>query len=165
MIVSLCQVAEKLREKNQELYMVFVDLTKAFDTVNREALWEVPRKLGIPNSMLSVLISFHQSTKGAVVSGGKVSELFGVSSGTKQVCVMAPVLFPLYFSVMPQSAYAGFTGGVQFQFRTSGGIFNHHHFKAKTQVHSSVIHDLLFADNAALVVGSSRGCESLLECL
>lgn len=32
MIFSMRQVAEKVREKNQELYMVFVDLTKAFDT-------------------------------------------------------------------------------------------------------------------------------------
>ena len=38
MIFSLRQVAENVREKNQELYMVFVDLTKAFDTVNRDAL-------------------------------------------------------------------------------------------------------------------------------
>ena len=33
MIFSPRQVAEKVREKNQELYMVFVDLTKVFDTV------------------------------------------------------------------------------------------------------------------------------------
>ena len=38
MIFSLRQVAEKVCEKNEELYMVFIDLTKAFDTVNRDAL-------------------------------------------------------------------------------------------------------------------------------
>lgn len=37
-IFSLRQVAEKVRAKTQELYIVFVDLTKAFDTVNRNAL-------------------------------------------------------------------------------------------------------------------------------
>ena len=44
MIFSLRQVAEKVREKNQELYMVFVDLTKAFDTVSRTCLWKVLKK-------------------------------------------------------------------------------------------------------------------------
>ena len=58
MIFSLHQVAEKVSEKNQEMYMVFVDLTKAFDTVNREALWQVLKKLGIPENMLNVIISF-----------------------------------------------------------------------------------------------------------
>ena len=38
MIFSLRQVAEKVREKNEELYMVFIDLTKVFDIVNRDAL-------------------------------------------------------------------------------------------------------------------------------
>lgn len=41
MSFSLRQVAEKVREKNRELYMVFVDLTNSFDTVNRAALWKV----------------------------------------------------------------------------------------------------------------------------
>ncbi|XP_029640419.1 uncharacterized protein LOC115215401 [Octopus sinensis] len=38
MIFSLRQVTEKVREKNQELFLIFVDLTKAFDTVNQQAL-------------------------------------------------------------------------------------------------------------------------------
>lgn len=40
-IFALRQIAEKGQEKNQELYMAFVDLTKTFDMVNREALWKV----------------------------------------------------------------------------------------------------------------------------
>lgn len=39
MIFSLRQVMEKVCEKKKELFMVFVDLTKAFDTINRQALW------------------------------------------------------------------------------------------------------------------------------
>ena len=73
--------------------------------------------------MFSVIISFHWGMKGAVVSGEMVSELFGVSNGTKQSCVMAPVLFALHFSAMLQYAYAGSTCGVQFKFCTSGGFF------------------------------------------
>ena len=38
MIFSLRQVQEKAREQNKPLYMLFIDLTKAFDTVNRDAL-------------------------------------------------------------------------------------------------------------------------------
>ena len=34
MIFSLRLVSEKAREKNQELYMVFIGLTKAFGTMN-----------------------------------------------------------------------------------------------------------------------------------
>ena len=141
---------------------MFVDLTKAFDTVNREAPWKVLRKLGIPNSILSVIISFHQGMKGAVVFGGKISELFGVSNGTKQGCVMAPFLFALYFSVILQYAYTCSTR-VLFQFRTCGSLFNHHRFKARTRVRLSVIRDLLFADDAALVAGSLEEAQEAVD--
>jgi len=34
MVFTARQIQEKCREQNQDLYVVFVDLTKAFDTVN-----------------------------------------------------------------------------------------------------------------------------------
>ena len=74
MIFSLRQVSEKAREKNQELYMVFIDLTKAFDTVNRTALWKILKKLGIPDNMIKVIISFHEGMKASVVSNGDSSD-------------------------------------------------------------------------------------------
>ena len=48
MIFCLRQLQEKAREHNAPLYMAFIDLTKAFDTVPRTALWSVLSKLGIP---------------------------------------------------------------------------------------------------------------------
>ena len=41
MIFSVRQVQEKCIEQRVSLYQVFVDLTKAFDTVNRDALWTI----------------------------------------------------------------------------------------------------------------------------
>ncbi len=32
---------DKCREQHKDLYLAFIDLTKAFDTVNRELLWDV----------------------------------------------------------------------------------------------------------------------------
>ena len=39
MMFVLCQLQEKCREQNKELYATFVDLTKAFDMVSRAGLW------------------------------------------------------------------------------------------------------------------------------
>ena len=100
MIFALRQVQEKAREQNTDLYMVFIDLTKAFDTVNREALWKVLIKLGLPKNMVSVITSFHSGMKGSVRVGGETSDNFDVTNGTKQGCVMAPVLFALFFSAL-----------------------------------------------------------------
>ena len=54
MIFVARQLLEKSREQNQDLFIAFVDLAKAFDTINREMLWKVMVKCGCPqNSWLS----------------------------------------------------------------------------------------------------------------
>ena len=51
MIFTARQLQEKCQEQNVDLYMTFVDLTKAFDTVSREGLWKIMAKLVVlPNS-------------------------------------------------------------------------------------------------------------------
>ena len=40
MIFTARQLQEKCQEQNVDLYMTFVDLTKAFDTVSSDGLWK-----------------------------------------------------------------------------------------------------------------------------
>ena len=35
------QIQEKSKEQHKDLYMVFIDLTKAFDSINRTGLWSL----------------------------------------------------------------------------------------------------------------------------
>ena len=46
MVFCLKQVQEKCTEQNMPLYVVFVDFSKAFDTVSRVGLWQVLQKFG-----------------------------------------------------------------------------------------------------------------------
>ena len=45
MIFTARQLQEKCQEQNVDLYMTFVNLTKAFDTVSRDGLWKIMAKL------------------------------------------------------------------------------------------------------------------------
>ena len=40
---------EKCREQHHDLYTMFVDLTKAFDTVSPDGLWKIMVKFGCPD--------------------------------------------------------------------------------------------------------------------
>ena len=53
------QLQEECREQHQNLYMAFVDLTKAFDTVNRDLIWNILRKNGCPLTFIATLLQFH----------------------------------------------------------------------------------------------------------
>ena len=50
MVFVLRQLQEKCREQNREIYVAFVDLTKAFDAVSRKGLWIIMERLGCPQS-------------------------------------------------------------------------------------------------------------------
>ena len=100
MIFAARQIQEKCREQNRDLYVVFIDLTKAFDSVNRLGLWQVLRKIGCPEKFVKIIQCFHNSMQGQVIDDGEMSGLFDIANGTKQGCVLAPLLFCIFFSLM-----------------------------------------------------------------
>ena len=55
MIFTARQLQEKCQEQNVDLYMTFVDLTKAFDTVSREGLWKIMTKFGWPAKFIAMV--------------------------------------------------------------------------------------------------------------
>ena len=164
MIFCLRQLQEKSREHRTPLYMAFVDLTKAFDTVSRTALWIVLQKLGIPNQMRKIIISFHEGMMGQVIQNGEISDPFSIANGTKQGCVLAPLLFALYFAVMLNYAFEGKQLGVPVCFRATGGLFNIRRFNAPTKTTLELILDLLFADDCALVSQSPEKLQVIVDC-
>ena len=151
MIFSVRQVQEKCREQNMDLYMVFVDLTKAFDTVNREALWVILSKFGCPHKFVNLIRQFHDNMTGQVLSGGEVSEPFNISNGVKQGCVLAPVLFNLFFTCVLNHAIKDLDLGVYLRYRLDGSLFDLRRLNSKTKVVEKIILEALFADDCALM--------------
>ena len=96
MVFAIRQLQEKCRKQNKELHMVFVDLTKAFDTVNREGLWKILRKFGCPEKMILLIASFHNGMQARVQENGETSDSCPVMNGVKQGCVLAPAYSPSY---------------------------------------------------------------------
>lgn len=92
--------------------MVFVDLTKAFNTVNRDGLWKILLKVGCPNKFISLIRSFHDGMLARVQECGESSDPFPVTNGTKQGCVLAPSLFSIVFSLMLFDAFHNTDKGV-----------------------------------------------------
>jgi len=100
---------EKCREQSRDLYLAFIDLTKASDTVNREILWQILRKFGCPPAFFTILQEFHNGVKAKVATGGRESDLFDVLVGVKQGCVLAPVIFTLFLVAVTLACRNGFS--------------------------------------------------------
>ena len=92
------QLVEKCREHDESLFVLFVDLKKAYDPVPKSALWCVLEKCGVPPVMLSVIRSFHDGMKAEVRAGIRTTGSIVVKNGLQQDCTLAPSLFNVYLS-------------------------------------------------------------------
>ena len=95
---------EKCLEQNRGLYITFVDLSKAFDTVSRRGLGSILDKLGCPPKFFTMVMQLHESQLGQVRLGNDLSEPFQISNGVKRGCVLAQTLFSIFFNMMLKQA-------------------------------------------------------------
>ena len=151
MIFAMRQLQEKCIEQNMRLFFVFIDLTKAFDTVNREALWTVLKHIGCSPKFLSMIRLFHDDMTGQVLSNGNVTEAFAISNGVKQGCVLAPIAFNIFFTCMLSHTVRHLEKGVCICYPLDGSFFDLHCLATKAKSLQSLLQEVLFADDCALV--------------
>ena len=163
MIFAVRQLQEKCLEQRQDLYLLFTDLTKAFDTVSRPGLWSILSKLACPSKFISTVWSLHDGMMARVIDNGDVSDSFPVASGVKQGCVLAPTLFRLLFAEM-SVGLAKTSAGTMIRYRTDGRFFDLRRLKANTRVQEALVRDFLFADDCALAAHSEEDLQCLDDC-
>ena len=120
-------------------------------------LFRVLPLIGCPPKLLSIVKSFHDAIRSTVQFDGDISDDFGVKSGVKQGCVLAPTLFGIFFSLLLKHAFKSSTDGVYLRSRSDAHLFNIVRLRAKSKRRTVNIRDLLFADDAALVSHSEEG--------
>ncbi|GAA6108004.1 gamma-aminobutyric acid receptor subunit alpha-2-like [Tachysurus ichikawai] len=83
---------EKFR-KDRHLYIGFIDLKAAFDTVCHTSLWSILHALGVPPKIVALFKLLYSNAQSCVRINGRDSDSFPISSGVRQGCVAAPDLF------------------------------------------------------------------------
>ena len=87
------------RKAGVSLFMCFIDLRKAYDTVDRTLLWKVLTRVGVPPQMIAVIQQFHDGTRACVPpDDGVCSDWLEVEQGLRQGCVLSPLLFNIFFA-------------------------------------------------------------------
>jgi len=58
-IFSLKILLQKHKEHGLSMWVVFIDLAKAFDSVSRDGLYKMLQKMGVPMSLRTLIIALH----------------------------------------------------------------------------------------------------------
>ena len=80
------------KEFNLNTWVVFVDLVKAFDTVNRDMLMKILARFGLPEPLINVIRRLYKPVRMKFKSGKQIHEFLNLV-GVKQGDNLAPVLF------------------------------------------------------------------------
>ena len=159
--------------------MFFIDLTKAYDSVDRSLLWDVHARFGVPPRMLAVIRQFHDGMQACVrLDDGECSDNIDVGQGLRQGCVLAPLLFNMFFTAVLRVAAkrfladAAITGNmVQLQRKEEGekkvtsstGKIGGRRGKEGEGVQR--LRGMLYADDASIVSRSSEGLERMMTAI
>ena len=81
---------------SQPLYVCFVDLYKAYDTVRRPLLWDIMGSIGVPLSFVNAVRSMYVGVVCQVKVEGCAGPEFPSCIGVKQGCPLSPTLWHLY---------------------------------------------------------------------
>ena len=80
-------------EYNNSLQLAFVDFEKAFDSINRTALWKILENYGIPNKFINIIQQLYDGYSVKIEHNGTLSEPVLVTTGVRQGCIISPTLF------------------------------------------------------------------------
>ena len=97
MMFMFRRLQELGRKARVPLFLSFIELQKAYDSVDRTLLWQVLARFGTPPQMIEVICLSNDETRACVRrDDGRCSEWFEVAQGLRQGCVLSPLLFNVF---------------------------------------------------------------------
>ena len=157
-IFSLKLALQKRKEHGLGTWAVFVDLVKAFDSVPREALFNVLQKFGIPPKMCRIITSLHSDLV-VKIQAGDEDIVIDSTSGVKQGCTLAPILFSVYIQACAEvRSKLSKDQGLPFKTREDH-IITGRRVKTRRNVIEFAASNFLYADDGASLHESREALE------
>ena len=153
---------QKCMEHSVDTHTAFIDLVKAFDSVPRDGMWAVMRKLGMPQKFVNLVAETHSPSIGINVPVGDVAIEITNNIGVLQGSTHAPILFLFYMHAVFHTMHESWPEGVphaRFKTKEGGAVMG---VKFNTAGTAFDFWNSLFADDAALIALSR---EDLGKCL
>ena len=92
-IAALRIIIEQSTEWQTPLYTNFIDFEKAFDSVDRNVIWQLMGYYGVPPKFIKLIQELYEASSCQVIHNGKLSEPFEMNTGVRQGCLLSAMIF------------------------------------------------------------------------
>ena len=92
-ILTIRWILEGVQAKNQQATLLFVDFTKAFDSIHRGKMEQILQAYGLLKETVAAITILYRNTKVKVRSPDGDTEYFDIVAGELQGDTLAPYLF------------------------------------------------------------------------
>ena len=99
-IFILRTLIERALEIQKDVYLCFIDYTKAFDRVRHDEIIKELTKLKIDGKDLRIIKNMYWEQTAAMRVEGEISAFQKIKRGVRQGCVVSPDLFSLYSEII-----------------------------------------------------------------
>lgn len=161
-LFTLSQLQQKAHRHRQELHLCYIDLAKAYDSVDRTTLWKVLELYGVPRKLVDLLTDLHDGTEACVRHAGGLSDWFPITTGVRQGCVIAPMLFNVYMDIIMRTTLARCPAecGVEVHYKVDGKLKR----LPKDRLNSvERLTCLLYADDVVLIAKDRQQLVEMLK--
>ena len=106
-ILALRRIIEEAKRNNVPATIVFVDFSKAFDSIHRAKMMQILKAYGIPNELVNAIQKLYEETRAKVLSFDGETEYFEILGGVFQGDTLAPYLFTIVIDYIMRMAIDG----------------------------------------------------------
>ena len=134
-------MSERAIEKQKDIYVCFIDYSKAFDTVRHEPLIDLLKAIDVDSHYVQLLANLYWKLKTEVHHNGEISEWMSIKQGVRQGCVSSPHLFAMY------------TEMIMISLEDKGGF----------RIGARVINNLRYADDTVILAKTEHELQHLMD--
>ena len=153
-ILTIRRILEDVRAKNLQATLIFIDFTKAFDSIHRGKMKQILLAYGIPKETVAAITILYRNTKVKVRSPDGDTEYFDIVAGVLQADTLAPYLFIICLDYVLRTSID--------KIRENGFELTK---KRSRRYPAKTITDADYADDIAILANTPNQAETLLHSL
>ena len=159
-IFALRRVQEEAQRRGRNLQICYIDLSKAYDCIDRSLAFDTFELRGLPPKLGSLLRDLHSDTHCALKGDHRHKQSwFEVRTGLKQGDVNSPLLFNVFIDTVVRCLQPFLQhAGVTFVYKVDGQLR-----ESRTRDVQEIAWILMFADDIALILEDGEHVEQAIQ--